>query len=83
MKSGTFFIELSGTYDEAVEHVLGGGLDGADEEGNSLNGLFTGDAAPQDQIADDHQSGVGSRQHQSVHNDLAVEKKFKLKLKKN
>ena len=60
------------TYDEAVEQVLGGGLDSSDEEGNGLNGLFTGDAALQDQIADDHQSGVGSRQHQSVHNDLTV-----------
>ncbi len=78
MKSGTFFIELSRTYDEAVEHVLGGGLDSSDEEGNSLDGLFTGDAAPQDQIADDHQSGVGSRQNQSIHNDLAVEKKLKI-----
>jgi len=76
MKSGTFFIELSETYDEAGQQFLGGGLDCTDEDGNSLDGLFTGDATAQDQVADDHQGGVGAGQDDSIQDNLAVLEQF-------
>jgi len=55
---------------EAGQELLGGSLDGGDKSGDHLDSPFTGDLSLEDEIADNHQGGVGSGQHQSIGDDL-------------
>ena len=55
---------------EAGQELLGGGLDGGDEGGDDLDGPFTADLALEDELTNNHQSGVGAGQHQCIGDDL-------------
>ena len=64
-------------YEEGGEKLLGGSLDGAGEESNNVGSLLTSDLTLGDKIAEDQESGVGSRKDQSVDHNLAEKEKNK------
>ncbi len=64
-------------YEEGGEKLLGGSLDGTGEESNNVGGLLTSNLTLGDEIAEDQESGIGSRKDQSVDHNLANKEKYK------
>lgn len=64
-------------YEEGGEKLLGGSLDGTGEESDNVGGLLTSDLTLGDEIAEDQESGIGSRKDQSVDHNLANKERMK------